>query len=125
MSLDEKDLTLDFFLESIGDGFSVFISADDFGSESFFSGEFEELIFEDVFGVVVVGEEFSFVLDVASDKGGIGVDLSDLILGVDVILLRVGVCVMVILYRSGEEEVRFLKNKLNHIRFWHNQQQVS
>jgi hypothetical protein len=125
LSLDEKDLTLDFFLESIGDGFSVFISADDFGSESFFSGEFEELIFEDVFGVVVVGEEFSFVLDVASDKGGIGVDLSDLILGVDVILLRVGVCVMVILYRSGEEEVRFLKNKLNHIRFWHNQQQVS
>lgn len=105
MSLDEKHLTLHFVLESIGDGFSVFMSADDFGSEPFFGGEFEELIFEDVFGVVVVGEEFGFVLDVASDKGGIGVDLSDLILGVDVILLRVSVCVMVILDRGGEEEV--------------------
>lgn len=105
LSLDEKDLTLDFFLESIGDGFSVFIGADDFGGESFFGGEFKELIFEDVFGVVVVGKEFGFVLDVASDKGGIGVDLSDLVLGVDIILLRVSVCVVIILNRCGEEEV--------------------
>jgi hypothetical protein len=111
LSLDEKHLTLDSVLDSIGDGFSVFMSADDFRGESFFSGEFKELIFEDVFGVIVVGEEFGFVLNVASDKGGIGVDLSDLILCIDVILLRVSVCVMIILNRSGEEEVRFLKNK--------------
>ena len=125
MSLDEKDLALDSVLESIGDGFSVFMSADDFGGESFFGGEFEELIFKDVFGVVIVGEEFGFILDVASDKGSIRVDLLDLVLGVDVILLRVSVCVVVVLDRGGEEEVGFLKNKDKNIRFCHTQQQVS
>jgi ribosomal protein L19E len=46
-------------------------------------------------------------------------------LGVDIILLRVSVCVVIILNRCGEEEVWFLKNKLNQIRFCHTRQQVS
>ena len=125
LSLHEKDLALNFVFQGIGDGFGVFLSADDFGGESLFGGEFEELIFPDVFGVVVVGEEFGFVLDVASDKGGIGVDLLDLILGSKVVMFRVGVCVMVVLERGGEEEMGLLSNKHKSIQFCHSQQQVS
>lgn len=99
---------MDFIPKSVGDRLSIFLSTDDFRRESFFGREFEKLVFPDIFGMVEVAKEFGLVLDIASDEGGVGVDLSGGIFCSQVMLLWVGESVMIILERGGEEEVRFL-----------------
>lgn len=66
------------------------------------------MVFPDVLGVVVVGEELSLVLDVASDEGGVGVDLLDLVLGGNVVLLWVGKSEVVVFDGGSEEQISSL-----------------
>ena len=63
------------------------------------------MVFPDVLGVVVVGEKLSLVLDVASDEGGVGVDLLDLVLGGNVVLLWVGKTKLVVFDGGSEEQI--------------------
>lgn len=58
--------------------------------------------------MVVVGEELSLVLDVASDEGGVGVDLLDLVLGGNVVLLWVGKSEVVVFDGGSEEQISSL-----------------
>lgn len=108
LSLNKKHFTLSSVFKGVGHSFSISLSTDDFGGESLLGWEFQELVFPDVFRVVVVSEELSLVLNIASDEGGVGVDLSDLSLSRKIVLLWVGISVMIVLDRGGEEEVRSL-----------------
>lgn len=108
LSLNEEDLSLDLILEGVGDSFGVLLGTDDLGGESFSGWEFQQLVFPDVLGVVVVGEELSLVLDVASDEGGVGVDLLDLVLGGNVVLLWVGKSEVVVFDGGSEEQISSL-----------------
>ena len=105
LSLQEEYFSLCFFFQGIGNGFSVLVSTDDFGSESFFSREFEQLIFPDIFGMVEISKELSLVLNIASDEGRVGVDLSDLILCGNVVLFRVSISMVVVLNWGGKEKM--------------------
>jgi len=61
------------------------------------------LVFPDVFGVVEVREELRFVLNIASDDGGVRVYFLNFLLGSKVVLFTVGVSVVIVLDWSGEE----------------------
>lgn len=108
LSLNEKHLALSSVFKGVGNSFSVSLGTNDFGGESLFGWEFQELIFPDVLRMVVVSEELSLVLDITSDEGGIGVDLPDLNLSRKIVLFWIGISVMVVLDGGGEEEVRSL-----------------
>jgi hypothetical protein len=81
------------------------LGTDDSGGKSLFGREFEELIFPDILGMIIVGEEFGLILDIGSDKSGVGVDLPDFVLGREVVLFWIGISEVIIFNRGGKEEV--------------------
>lgn len=105
LSLNENDLSLGSFFQCVGDDFSILLWVDDFWCESLFSGEFEELIFQDVLGVMIISEEFGFILDIRSDESSIGVNFSNMFLSLKIVLLRIGKSIMIILSRCGKEKM--------------------
>ena len=125
LSLEEQDFTLGSLFQGICNSFSIFLGTDDSWGKSLFGWEFEELVFPDVLGVVVIGKELSLILDIGSDEGRVGVDLPDLILGWEIVLFGVGICIMIVLDGGGEEEVGSLCYRRINVRFYHTQQQVS
>ncbi len=106
LPLDEDDFTLGPFFQSVGNNFSVSLGIDSLGWESLSGREFHELIFQDVLGMVEVGEEFWLILDVASDDGRIGIKFLDFLLSFDIIFLWIGKSIVIILERGSKEQVR-------------------
>lgn len=105
LSLNKKKFSLSSFLQCVSNDLSILLSASNFRSESLFSGEFEQLVFPNVFGVMIISKEFSFILNIRSDDGGVRVDFFNMFLSGKIILFWVGKSVMIILNGGGEEEV--------------------
>lgn len=57
---------------------------------------------------MIIREEFSFILNIGSDDGGVGMNFSDMFLGSEIILFWVSESIMIVLGWGGKEEVGFL-----------------
>lgn len=103
LSLNKKKLSLSSFFQCISNNFSILLSASNFSSKSFFSREFEQLIFPDIFGMMIISKELSLILNIRSNECGVRIDFFNMFLSSNIILFWISKSIMIILNWSSKE----------------------